>query len=105
MEKYEISSLTMMMAMTHYFGQTREDKATMNIPFVMHLKGEFDKKKLEDALQKILSTKIMNTWFSVEDNRFFANEKEYVPYVLKTRTWREILWRRNFKRWRQLPKN
>ncbi|WP_352397264.1 condensation domain-containing protein [[Clostridium] aminophilum] len=83
MEKYEISSLTMMMAMTHYFGQTREDKATMNIPFVMHLKGEFDKKKLEDALQKILSTKIMNTWFSVEDNRFYANEKEYVPYVLE----------------------
>jgi len=55
----------------------------MNIPFVMHLKGEFDKQKLEDALQKVLSTKIMNTYFSVEGDKFYANEKEYQRYKLE----------------------
>lgn len=83
MDKYEISSLTKMMAMTHYYGQTREDKATMNIPFVMHLRGDFDKQKLEDALQTVLSARIMNTYFSVEGDRFFANEKEYHRYILE----------------------
>lgn len=72
-----------MMAMSNYYGQTPEDKAAMNLPFAMHLHGELDVKQLEKAIEKVTQLKIMNTYISVEQNKFFANEKEILPFSLK----------------------
>jgi len=82
MKNYPLGSLTGMMAMSNLFAPTQEDKASMNLAFTMHLRGELDKAKLECAINRLVSEPIMNTYLTAEGMDITANEKEYIPFVL-----------------------
>ena len=81
---YPLGSLTQMMAMSNYHAEKPEDKASMNLAFTMHLHGELDFSKLERAINRLTSEKIMHTYLSVEENQFLAHEKEFIPFKLET---------------------
>ncbi len=81
---YSLGSLTQMMAMTNYYPENPEEKASMNLAFTIHLQGKLDIPKLERAIDKLTKEKIMHTYLSVEGNQFLAHEKEYVPFKLET---------------------
>lgn len=83
MERYQIGSITESMAMSSYYGPTPEDKASMNLPFMLHLKGKMNKDRLEDSIRKVLSQNILHSYVSFSDNQFFFNEKKMDDFKLE----------------------
>ncbi len=81
---YPLGSLTQLMAMSNTHGQTAEDRASMNLGFTFDLPGELDKAKLERAIGRLTSEKIMNTGLIVDGMQLTAAEKEAVPFRLET---------------------
>ncbi len=82
MKKYPLGSLTGMMAMSNLCATTVEDKASMNLGFTMDLRGEIDVKKLERAIGRLVSEKIMNTYLVMEGMNITAVEKDSCSFEL-----------------------
>lgn len=82
MKKYPLGSLTGMMAMSNLCATTVEDKASMNLGFTMDLRGEIDVKKLERAIGRLVSEKIMNTYLVMEGMNITAVEKDGCSFEL-----------------------
>ncbi len=86
MKKYRIGAITESMAATNFYSQTPKDKAMMNLPFALHLRGEMDVKRMENSIAKVIQQSMFHTYLSFEDGKFFMLDKDAAPFSLESET-------------------